>query len=299
MRWLVIDSLYRPEQFPFSHLDSYAHYLREAGEDVRRYLVNVGPGDKAPLQDKGFVSWPADDFKPDVFFVLDGYDRMYHGNPYAHRSKYVAQVAALVNPMPWEVRKADGSPAYDLILSSIPALVEQARAAGCRAEFQQLCFDHRALICGMNVRDRDIPCLFLGTVDGNHQKRAAILRELGDLVTIAPPTFGRAYYELISRARVLVHVQAEWGADCRNSLRYYEGAGLGTVVVGDGPMTGIAADDLGIQADTPEEFRWVIEDLLAYEEHRKTAAEIDQAHVLQRHGYHARIPRLIEIVRSL
>ena len=44
MKWLVLDSLYTPEQFFCSHLDAYSWYLAQAGEEVSyRCLNGDGP----------------------------------------------------------------------------------------------------------------------------------------------------------------------------------------------------------------------------------------------------------------
>jgi hypothetical protein len=133
-RWLVADSLMCPEAFPFGHLDSYSHYLREYGESVSTWCMSHGALSQ-PV-------WDSDD-GADVLFALDQYDRATRWPA----TKRIAQVAAICNPMPWDVRKPDGSPAYDLIVSSLPWMVDEARAKGCRAEYQPLAFDTRARVC--------------------------------------------------------------------------------------------------------------------------------------------------------
>ena len=272
MKWLVADSLSCPEQYDFSHLDSYGHYLLEAGEHVRRYEF-TRPNHRL-LTDLEF----------DVAFVLDRYDSALS----IRATKRIAQVAAICNPMPWEVRKPDGSPAYDLVISSIPWMVDEARKHGCRAEFQKLCFDHRALVCSMGV-EKDIDCLFVGTVDGNHRKRAEVLRELGDLVTIAPPTYGRDFYRLVARAKTTVNVHAEWAKGARNALRIYETIGLGGICLTDGLTNGVPGWELGSPAPSVAE---------ALERFGDWASE-EQGWVLANHTYVQRVPQIISWARSL
>ena len=142
MRWLIADSLSCPEQFFASHLDATTHYLREAGEDARSFCLNISSGPWDVHEGGRLV--PAD-----VVFALDRYDRCASWRGALPHAKFIAQVAAVTPVRPWEVRKPDGSPAYDLVLSSIPHMVEQARAAGCRAEYMPLAFDTRARVCGM------------------------------------------------------------------------------------------------------------------------------------------------------
>ncbi len=280
MRWLVADSLYCRQALFCSHVDSYSHYLREYGESVNALALDtaVDSGD-LPMDHIAGIH--------DVVFSLDRYAALLGPED----AKRIAQVAAICDPMPWDVRKADGSPAYDLVVSSIPAMVEQARAAGCRAEFQALAFDHRALMCGAGV-ERDIDCLFVGTVDGNHRKRAEVLARLGDKVTVAPPTFGRDYYRLLSRAKVLVHVGAEWSQGSANALRLFEGGGLGCQVVSDGKWDGPGPRwwwSIG-----GDEWKSTVEEA-AHGDVRSA----DQGVVLSHHGYHNRIHDLVRWARSL
>jgi len=276
VRWLVADSLYCREQFPFSHLDSYSYYLSEAGEFVRYTCLNIPLGSN--WSETAFMSW-------DRLLMLDRYERVLE----IEAEKRIAQVAAICSPMPWEVRKPDGSPAFDLVISSIPWMVEAARAAGCRAEYQQLCFDTRALVCGMGV-ERDIDCLFVGTVDANHRKRAAVLAELDGLVTITPPTFGRDFYKLMSRTKTCVQIHAEWAMGARNALRIYETIGLGGLCVTDGATNGVPGWEI------EGNVRKFVEDALM--DFGEFARE-EQGAVLTRHTYVQRIPQLLAWAKAL
>ncbi len=287
MDWLICDSVYNEQQLKFSHLDSISHYLREMGESAGRVCLTPGihPGtylDWYKPEDVISADWA--DEGVDIAMVLDRFDWGAHVKAKIH----VAQVAALTSPLPWEVRREDGSPAYDLVVSSLRWMVEAARAAGFRAEFQALAFDPRALMCGAGVQ-RDIPCLFVGTRDANHQKREAVLAELGDMVTIAPPTFGVAYYNLLARAFVTVHVGAEWSNGEANALRIFEGAGMGSEVVSDGEWMGAR-------------FRWWHEPTPNWRIAVAEAAAFPrngQGEVLARHGYHVRLPQLVDWVNEL
>src|SRR6185295_18504397 len=147
MKWLVADSLSCPEQWFGSHLSAYSHYLAEAGEDVATVCLNLAVPDVTYGEGDAIL-------RPDILFALDGYDRVAYwasGLGMWPQVREPPKVVALCNPMPWDVRRPDGSPAYDMVISSIPWMVEAARAKGCRSEYQQLCFDTRALVCSMGV----------------------------------------------------------------------------------------------------------------------------------------------------
>lgn len=271
MRWLVADTLYRPEQMFCSHLDSYCHYLSEA--DELTWPVNMS---ESPAG-----SWT--EWLPDVVFALDRFDVCARVSARLH----VAQVAAVCSPMPWDVRRADGAPAYNLVLSSIPAMVDRARAAGCRAEYMPLAFDTRARVCGMGV-ERDLGCIFIGTVGPNHRRRAQYLEELRDVVQVLPPVFGREYFRTLARARVVFNVHAEWAEGAANNMRMYEAPGMGAAVVVDDAVYRLPAEmrqHISRLLETPTSFM------------NKAAWQRDE--VLSRGCYEHRIPRLLELVRSL
>lgn len=283
-RWLVADSLYCPGAFPFSHLDSYSHYLREYGEDGD-YIELRAPSQPGSIRRAYGV--------PDVLFALDRYGEVAAWDA----TKRIAQVAAICNPMPWDVRKSDGSPAYDLIVSSIPWMVDEARAKGCRAEYQALAFDVRARACGMGVAERDIKCLFVGTTGANHLRRTALLEELKDVVTVAPPTFGRDYFRLLARARSVLNIHAEWSRGAANAMRMFEATGMGAMLFSDGGGPFDVAD-IGFGVNNAADVRQRITQNVEQWDEGGALAE-DFGLLMREHTYENRIPRLVELARSL
>ena len=285
MRWMVADSLYCPEQWFCSHLDSIGHYLREYGEQVAQLCWNYTDIPKRPWDFHG---------EPDVLFLLDNYGQ---AAGMGGRIK-VAQVAAITNPLPWEVRKPDGTPAFDLVISSIPSMVEAARAAGCRAEYQALCFDLRARACMVGVK-RGNKAIFIGTRGSNHRRREELLTELADIVEVVPPVFGAAYYRAIAGADALVQIHAEWSRGAANSLKMFEGPGMGASIVNDGLIPGATSGPAwGWNLDNDAGgARGAIEEALT----DFSARGEDEELVLRRHTYECadRIPRLVELARSL
>jgi len=287
-RWIVADSLYSREAWFCSHLSSYSHFLREAGETVRSVCLNIPDLAEADIH-------AGDDFgDADYLFVLDRYDMAASG--WRPDVKRIAQVAAICDPMPWQVRKADGTPAFDLVVSSLPWMVDEARAHGCRAEFMSLAFDTRALVASMGIKERDIPFLFVGTRGPNHRKREEILNALGDVVTIAPPTFGREYFKLLAMAKCVINVHAEWARGAANAMRIFESAGAGACIVTDGEFPlGVERFGWGYGEMTADDFRDSITSALR----NPDAGAEDQAIVLQHHTYVQRVSDLISIARSL
>lgn len=289
MKWIVADSLSAPEQFFCSHADSYGHYLEAMDEEV---MVQIF-GEAAPR--RGGSNWN----DCDVAFFLDSYGSA----SFVSAKKKVAQVAAICYPMPWHVRNPDGSPAFDLIVSSLQWMVEAARAAGCRAEYMPLAFDTRARACAMGVA-RDLGCIFIGTTGPNHQRRTQLLDELKDVVTVMPPVFGREYFRTLARAKCVFNVHAEWAQGAGNAMRLYEAAGMGCKVVSDGEGVTTAAqfwmrwDDWYRPTKViaaRDAIRWALERDEWDLEVPRTAEEL----VLVEHTYESRVPQLVALARSL
>lgn len=293
--WLVIDSLYCPGQYFASHLDSFGHYLREYGEEVTRCCLN-GFTEMAKSDEwQGWIE-PSQVFEPngwtaDVAFFLDGYGRAME----VQTEKRIAQVAAICAPMPWEVRKPDGSPAFDLVVSSLPWMVEAARAAGCRAEYQPLSFDLRARAAAMGVK-REPRVIFIGTRSPAHPGRERVLAELRDLVEVVPPLYGRAYFRALAGATVLVQPHLGWAQGCANSMKTVEAPGVGTGVVYDGLQAhGGPAFGFSCQPGNMSAWRGAIADALGSPYFR----ELHEGEVLVNHTYEKRIPDLVRWAKEV
>ncbi len=296
--WVVVDSLYCDEQMFGSHLDSWAHYLNEFGE--RAWRVRMYP-------DYSFRAIDGKFRNADVALIMDGFD-----NPLTSGARVVVAMIASIHPvMPWQVKDKDGRPVYAHVVSSLRWMVDESIKNGVPATWMPLAFDHRALVAGMGVKERDIPCLFLGTTGGNHQRRTRLLAELGDLVTVAPPTFGREMFRLLARAQCVLNIHAEWAKGEANNMRCFEATGMGAELLSDGGnLKELWPDDGESRASVWE----VDEDRSRYPYGPKTLREeiagkvryIDgncglagQAITLTEHSYIQRIPRLVDLVRSL
>ncbi len=164
-------------------------------------------------------------------------------------------------------------------------------AKGCRAEYMPLAFDTRARVCGMGVK-RDLDCIFIGTVGPNHQRRTELLRELSDVVTMLPPVFGREYFRMLARAKSVWHCHAEWSRGAANAMRLFEAAGMGCQVLSDGGGNEHFRGGWWMHNDRAS----IMSSLANFHRGPAPTAFYD---VILRHTYESRIPRLIELARSL
>ncbi len=269
MRWFVCDTLYNAEAYDFGHLDSYAHYLEAMGEGVDRH-------DWA-----GHLGFIKSLMPLDVVFALDNYAEALK----IPARKHVAQVACAT----------EVPPGFDLVISSIPALVSKYTALGYNAKFQHLCFDARARVCGMGV-ERDLGCVFIGTTGPNHKKRTRLLSELSDVVTVLPPVFGREYFRTIARAKAVFNVHAEWAEGAVNNMRCWETVGLGAALVSDGDGS-VSGTPWGWYFKDADEARLDIAEALKDSE--RLYVYNATADALLSDTYESRVPTLIDWVRSL
>ena len=269
MRWLIIDRLYNAEAYTWGHLDSYGHYIEAMGHEVDRF-------DMSGARKFAVLEPPYD-----VVFALEGYDFALT----VPAKKRIAQVACDL-----EVPRG-----FDAIVSSIPAMVEKYKARGDNAIYQPLAFDVRARVAGMGVA-RDLDCIFIGTVGPNHRRRTELLRELSDVVTVMPPVFGREYFKTLARAKVVFNVHAEWSQGAANNMRMFEAAGMGCQLVSDGYFTGEIEHIFGWHFGPMIPARRQIQEALSVD---PMDWQDDQSIVLTHHTYESRIPRLIELARSL
>ncbi len=267
MKWLVCDTLYNREAFTCGHLDSYAHYISAMGEDVERH-------DWAGLGLFRYSGRPVD-----VVFALDRYAEALKIPARVH----IAQVAC----------DTEIPPGYDAILSSIPALVEKYKARGENAIFQHLCFDTRARAYGMGV-EKDLDCIFLGSMGHAHQKRMEMLHELSDVVTVVKPCFGAEMFRTLARARAVFNVHADWAAGAANNMRMWETVGMGTALVSDGDSedspSGWYFKDV---AEARADIEW------ALREDEQPFVNAATRNVLMEDTYIERVPFIVDLARSL
>ncbi len=157
-----------------------------------------------------------------------------------------------------------------------------------------LAFDTRARVCGMGV-ERDLDCIFIGTVGPNHQHRTKLLEELRDVVTVMPPVYGREYFKTLARAKVVVNVHAEWSRGAANNMRLYEAAGMGCNVVSDGQQV-VYGDRRWWR--TPEDAGSWRQAIRGADDGRGQWS-MSSAGVLFDQTYESRIPQLVSWARSL
>jgi spore maturation protein CgeB len=213
--------------------------------------------------------------------------------------------------------------AYDLILSSLPNLVDRFTTLGARTAYFRLGFEPTIL----DIVERQQPrneVVFIGGFSGVHSPASRILDDAArSLPTLrvwgfgvdglptgsalrrayqGKPLFGRAMYEELAASKITVNRHASSVAGSfANNMRLYESTGVGTALITDQKLnlpdifepgrevlTYVSADDLVKQVTV----------LLKDEDRRQELATAGQKRTLSEHTYAHRMEELISIVEK-
>lgn len=160
---------------------------------------------------------------------------------------------------------------YDLVVCNFPTLLAAFRDRGCRAEYFYPAYDP-ALSQTAAQRNRPIDVLFAGGYSRHHRHRAAVLEavsKLADRFNIAfhldlsrlcalaesplgyllpmarhrrppkiraiakRPVFGLDYYEVLSRAKIVLNGAIDFAGPDRGNMRCFEALGSGALLLSD------------------------------------------------------------------
>ena len=252
---------------------------------------------------RGIVPWPrrrpsaaywavllaqVDAYRPDVIYVeiLDTLPLSV-----AHELKrrcrlLVAQIAAA-----YPTRSYD---AYDLVLSSIPDMVDDFRSHGIRSELVPLAFEPRILEW-VPPQERDLPVTLIGSLGKVHQARGLLAQTVArvaplqiwtsdasgaDLAAkerIVGRAFGRKMYEVLGRSRITLNSHARVSGENANNLRLYEATGMGALLVTDAKRNLVDLFHVGAEVITYRRDEEAAEAVQHYLEHPREADEVASA----------------------
>ena len=211
-----------------------------------------------------------------------------------------------------------------LMVCNFPAILESYRTRGLRAAYFAPGHDPALDAVAQNDQ-RDIDVLFVGGYSQYHRSRALVLEAvaaLGDrarvvyalsrsrltrlaetpLGLIGPlrrhrrpqairrvsrdPVFGRAYYDLLGRAKIVLNGGIDFGGGDRGNMRCWEAMGARALLVTDegnypeGMTEGVTLR----KYRTPEEASQIIEECLADHEGRQRVADAGHAMIKTRYS---------------
>jgi hypothetical protein len=210
--------------------------------------------------------------------------------------------------------------AYDLIISSLPSLVEHFRRSGLHSLLHRLAFEPTVLD-RLPASTETYDVCFVGSLSPAHSKRIAWLREIsathvvdvwgpGETAAAARglpglafrgPAWGREMYRVLRDSRIILNQHIDMAGDHANNLRLFEATGVGSMLLTD------AKADLGELFDEGREVvayrsasdcRELLDYYLINEDARRAIAAAGQRRTLRDHTYAKRIRELAEMLEG-
>jgi spore maturation protein CgeB len=270
-------------------------------------------------------------FRPDVLFVFEWCPL---GDAFLAAVK--SDVRLVVGQVASPLRADRSYAAYDLMLSSVPPLVDHFRSMGVAAKAFRLGFDERVLerlgdaaseyLAGGPGQAPGYDVTFVGGLAPSHPDRTEWLEALARQVRVdifgygwervaadSPlrervhgPVWGWGMYETLRRSRVTLnrhaHIEAGHSSnrDFANNMRLFEATGVGTCLVTEA-RSNLAElfepeREVITYRDT-EECVDKVRYLLANESERRAVALAGQRRTLVEHTYRHRMAELLDLVR--
>jgi spore maturation protein CgeB len=208
--------------------------------------------------------------------------------------------------------------AYDLIVSSIPGVVDRFRREGADAEWLPLAFEPSIRDAIPQV-ERNIPVSFVGSFTTRYADRLELVEAVArvsplrtwtadvDAIpanspirpTIQGPAWGRSMYEVLARSRITVNTHGRIAGDYANNLRLFEATGMGALLLTDARRNMGELFDVGSEVVTYRDAEDCARLVRYYIDHPAEAASIaaaGQRRTLKDHTWPNRMAQLVELV---
>lgn len=223
----------------------------------------------------------------------------------------VAHVATTVE---WELVRQ-----YDLLVSSLPGMVEHATRNGMAALLSRFAF-HPRVLAAIKPPAESCDVTFSGSLAAAHGRRRNLLQAVAGAVPIDvftdgvlphasanarlhAPVFGRDMYSVLraSRATLNEHGDVIFGgrnmtASSANNIRLFEATGVGTALVTDHKADlaemFVPGEELVTFVDA-DDCITVLRELLQDEDRRSSIAAAGQRRTLRDHTYDQRVGELV------
>jgi spore maturation protein CgeB len=329
----------------FGHAGFYSSNLNQLGYEAHNVYINNEPMQKAWAMEhglklpsdhrwqfrlrRGTVPWVSrvrekrwlydilaaqiKHYKPDVVLnlVMDGLSSRFLQEMKRYCRLLVGQIAA---PLP----QSENWNVYDLVVSSLPHLVEYFRSLGVPSELNFLGFEP-TLLAQLTRKSPQIPVSFIGNFHPAHASRLSFLEHLCSHLEIqvwsspltrlrhdspirsryVGPAWGIEMYQILNRSEITLNHHIDIACGYANNLRLYEATGVGTLLVTDWKKNLNELFEPGrevVPYRSPEECVELVRYYLGHEDERQAIARAGQARTLRDHTYYQRMQSLVEIV---
>ncbi len=290
-----------------------------------RRLLHYNPGARLARRARRLLTGRADDrwlydvlgaqidaFRPDVIVNQNpNLDPCFFAELRSRRRVLVAQIAS---PLPDLGHFAP----YDLVLSSLPNLVELFRSHGHASGLHRLGFEPDVLQ-ELGPRAPTLGVTFVGQVSAAHSSRARLLAALVERVGLGVwgprrertrtgllegawrgEAWGVEMYRVLRASRVTVNHHIDLAGRFANNLRLYEATGVGATLVTDRKdnLTELFASDEVVAYGDADECAEKVEYLLAHPDEAEAIGRRGQARTLRDHTWAQRMAELEAILRT-
>ncbi|HEX9878828.1 MAG TPA: glycosyltransferase [Candidatus Binatia bacterium] len=229
----------------------------------------------------------------------------------SHAGLVVGQIAS---PLP----KGEDFTTYDLILSSLPNLVDHFRTLGVAAELHRFGFEPRVLDV-VQEPERKIPVSFVGGLSRHHLTRGRLLEAVAGSSDIKVwgygaedlpadsmvksryqgVAWGEAMYGILSESKLTLNQHIDLAGNFANNMRMFEATGAGALLITDWKVNLEEMFEPGKEVlayRNPQECVELIQYYLRHDDERAALARAGQERTLREHTYQRRMEELTDIV---
>lgn len=227
-------------------------------------------------------------------------------------------VRMLVGQIAAPVPQGEDFRCYDLVISSLPNLVEHFRKLRIPSELIRLAFEP-TVVSRLNGRVPKIAVSFVGSLSRHHTRRIRWLEQLcrrpdlqiwgpgvDSLPTSSPirdhhrgSAWGLEMYRILQSSKVTLNQHIDVAGSYANNLRLFEATGVGTLLITDWKENlheMFEPDKEVVAYRTAEECASLVDYYLENEHERDAVAHAGQQRTLRDHTYENRARELIELV---
>lgn len=330
----------------FSLSDFYSSNLRKLGHEARDVFINVEPLQKRWAEEhdigysdnirwrfrlrKGIVPWAWRERNYDwVYEILEAQIKAYRpdvvysiaiemiDSEFLRRLTGYYRLAVGQHAAPVPARDFSG---YDLMVSSLPNLVDRFRNDGMKSELLRLGFEPRVLE-KLTDREKRYDIVFVGGVRAHHRRGVEVLERLcrefdvriwGYGLETLPANspvrashmgtaWGVEMFQILRDAKIAVNRHIDVAEDYANNMRLYEATGVGSLLLTDYKQNISDLFEPGKELVTYRDAAECVElagYYLAHEDQRETIARAGQERTCRDHTYEQRMRELVDIIRE-
>ncbi len=240
----------------------------------------------------------------------------------SHLARMVPRTTKIVGQIASVLPIGEDYARYDLVVSSLPNLVEYFRGRGVRASLSALAFDPRVLAQIELPATRDIPVSFVGSLSADHRGRVALLEMLAGRVPLQVwgngvdelpgssrvracfrgEAWGAEMYKVLARSRITINHHIDLAEGYCNNMRLYEATGCAALMIVDrGRNLGeiFVPEKEVVTYSSNDECVEAVERMLSDDAERAEIAAAGQRRTLTDHSYTRRTSAMTELFSNL